>query len=245
MLIVSAGMEKSGTGWYFNMTNDVLVAAGHSDSRQIREQYGLQSIMEHFNCNIGELTASKLKQLIAPLQDGKTFCVKTHSGYPQDLAYFMRDAPVLATYIYRDPRDVALSLIDHGRKARGHGESHIFGTIYTIRDAIDWVVSKLIPVWEQWSSADGVLMVRYEDLFDLILEEMKRLCNFLDIGLNDQQLLDIASKYDPDNHETFGKKGLHFNKGKKFRFASEMKKQDIELCNRHFSPYFGQMNYSE
>ena len=103
MLIVSAGMEKSGTGWYFNMTNDVLVAAGHSDSRQIREMYGLQSVMEHFNCNIGEITAGKLNRLKAPLQDGKTYCVKTHSGYTPNLAVLMQDA-------------------------------------------VDWVVSKLIPI---------------------------------------------------------------------------------------------------
>ncbi len=245
MLIVSAGMEKSGTGWYFNLTNDVLVAAGHSDSRQIREQYGLHSIMEHFNCNIGKLTASKLLGFKAPLQDGKTFCVKTHGGYTSDLADFMQDEQVKATYIYRDPRDVVLSLLDHGQKARDKSEAHVFGTIRTIQDAVDWVNTKLIPIWEQWASADGVLMVRYEDLFDFTLEEMKRLCDFLDIKLSDQELLVIASEYAPVNHKTFWKKGLHFNKGQKSRFVSEMKKTEIELCNRHFSPYFGRMNYSE
>ena len=31
MIVLSAGMPKSGTAWYFNVTNDLLIAAGYAD----------------------------------------------------------------------------------------------------------------------------------------------------------------------------------------------------------------------
>ena len=36
MIVVATGMPKSGTGWWFNVHNDLLVAEGHSDVRALR-----------------------------------------------------------------------------------------------------------------------------------------------------------------------------------------------------------------
>ncbi len=52
MLVLSVGIPKSGSGWYFNLKNDLLIAAGHQDVRDIRKKFNLESCMKYYNCNM-------------------------------------------------------------------------------------------------------------------------------------------------------------------------------------------------
>lgn len=243
MLIISAGMEKSGSGWYFNLTNDMLAAAGFQDSRVIRDRFGLQDVMEFYNCNVGELTDAVLVKLTAPPLDSTTFAAKTHSGPPRGLVTMIERREVKATYIYRDPRDVVLSLLDHGRKAREQEEDHVFGRIHTCEDAVEWIEHRLFPVWEEWHALEEVLKVRYEDLCADTLGEMRRLARFLDVELDEGLLGEIAGRYDPSNHRRFGTRGLHFNIGRSFRYVEDMEKSCLDLCRRRFESYLLRMDY--
>ena len=125
MIVLSAGMQKSGTAWFFNITNDMLIAAGFDDVRKIREQFGLQSILLYHNCNIEDLAAKKMSRVIIPHNQGHTFVVKTHSGPSPSLLSLISENIIKAAYIYRDPRDVVLSVMDHGQNQKQRGNPHI------------------------------------------------------------------------------------------------------------------------
>ena len=59
-LILSVGMPRAGSGWYYNLTHDLMVAAGFQDGREIRKRYHLESILSEVNCNVGALTPHRL-----------------------------------------------------------------------------------------------------------------------------------------------------------------------------------------
>ena len=101
MIVFSAGMQKSGTAWYFNLTNDLLSKAGYQDTRSLRDRFGLNDFLLHHNCNIGELCGSKLKHLEALHNAGFTFAVKTHSGLTEKLKELIKKGVAKITYIYR------------------------------------------------------------------------------------------------------------------------------------------------
>ena len=41
MIILSTGMPRAGSGWYYNLTNDLIIAAGYQDGHKIRQRYHL------------------------------------------------------------------------------------------------------------------------------------------------------------------------------------------------------------
>lgn len=51
MIVLSAGLPKSGTGWYYNLTNDLIVA-GLDDAHAVRERYKLHDILDGENCRL-------------------------------------------------------------------------------------------------------------------------------------------------------------------------------------------------
>ena len=44
MIVVSAGMPRSGTGWVYQLTNELLVASGQPSSEQIRKRFSHKNI---------------------------------------------------------------------------------------------------------------------------------------------------------------------------------------------------------
>ena len=66
MIVLSVGMPRAGSGWYYNLTNDLMLAGGAQDAHQIRQRYRLQGILTEVNCNIAALPARRLLAVLAP-----------------------------------------------------------------------------------------------------------------------------------------------------------------------------------
>lgn len=243
MIVISAGLQKSGSGLYFNLTNDLLQAAGKEDARQIRAQYGLEELVEHYNCNVGDLNWEKLKPLISLHFKGKNFVVKTHNP-PTSISTWLTRLNILRpTFIYRDPRDVVLSALAHGKKIVAKGENHTFAVCTSIEKTIPMVESWLETTVLPWLQSRSVLAVKYENLLADPIMEMERLAEFLDIQLDRASLENIYAQYEPNRLDDFQKDYLHFNKGKAGDFRSSMSTQELDLCNRSFQSHLEIMGY--
>lgn len=244
MIILSAGMQKSGTGWYYNMTNDLLVAAGHHDARTIRRKYRLESVLKHSNCQLVNAHPITLLRLMVPHIAGQSFVIKTHSRPSAYIRRLMRLGVMRATYIYRDPRDVVLSALDHGAKIRQRGERHTFAHLEGVEDSIHYVKG-LLKIWDNWMQTGYTLFVRYEDLKADPSHELRRLAEHLCLHVTKAQLHTIVDKYHSDRLDDEDVKGsLHFNKGVTGRYRTHMSEQDLALCNEHFGSYLRQMGYN-
>ena len=246
MIFVSAGMQKAGSGWYFNLTNDLLVTAGHQDVRKVRDRYKLHTMLKYYNCNIGRPIWPKMALLAIPHLLGNTFVVKTHAGPTRSLRYLMSHGAARATYIYRDPRDAAVSAYNHGRKLREQGETHSFAKLETMATALlaaaDW-----LHVWDEWTSLGNVLGTRYEDLLADPVGELERLARFLSVKSSRGELVRIAARYQMDgkrkHRDSHLGLGVHFDRGVTGRYKEVLTEQELALCNEHFAGYLPKMGY--
>ena len=247
MIVLSAGMQKAGTGWYFNLTNDLLVAAGYQDVRDIRDKYDLHSILKYGNCNLEQLTRRNLDLVAIPHFAGNTFVVKTHCAPSTSLRGLVSAGMIRATYIYRDPRDVAISAFEHGQMLRSRGETdHQFARLNSIADAI-YLTKRYLVVWDEWMQFGLALTVHYEDLIADIVGELERLAGFLSIDVPSEVLHQIVTAYQVAQIKVDGRKigRLHFNRGLVGRFKEVMSPEELDLCRQHFGDYLQKMGYSE
>ncbi|MCH8152866.1 MAG: sulfotransferase domain-containing protein [Planctomycetes bacterium] len=254
MIILSAGMQKAGTGWYWNMTNELLMAAGYLDSRDIREKYQLHAVLTTANCNVRGLDDQAILELDRISQQGHTFVVKTHRRPSKLVRKLMAEGRMRATYIYRDLRDAIVSALDRGRVMRETGELHgrhfyigpqrSFAKYHTVRGGILWARWRLVPVWKAWSRYGGVLMTRYEDLHADTHGQLRRLAEFLEVDVSDDQIEAIVSTYHRDRIKNSQEQVfLHFNKGVAGRFREVLTSKQQELCRKRLGRYLEMMGY--
>jgi hypothetical protein len=246
MIVISAGMQKAGTGWYFNLTNDFLVISGHSDIRSIRDKFELNDMLIHHNCNIGELSTFNLKRLEALHGAGLTFTVKTHSEPTVALKEMVQKGVCRVTYIYRDPRDVALSAFEHGQDLRSKGRKDSFAKLNNLESAVKFA-NDVLGVWRQYCQLDQILLSRYEDLVSNPKRELIKLMKFLDLRLRSSQLDEIIDNYSKNRilNNKMMQRFLHYNRGVSGRFKQRMTVHTLALCNQYFGQYLPQMGYAQ
>ncbi|MEW5870939.1 MAG: sulfotransferase domain-containing protein [Chloroflexota bacterium] len=242
MIILSIGMPRAGSGWYYNLTNDLMLAGSAQDARRIRQRYHLQSILTEVNCNIGAFTPRRLMLVLLPALMGNTFVIKAHAG-PTPLALFLARRGLLRpTYIYRDPRDAMLSAFENGERARRDGRSNAFSHLVDFETSLEFM-QQYVYISEAWIACPQALHTRYEDLLTDYDTEVKRLVNFLPLQPDDPGLQEIIEKYRPESSQP-DQKGLHFSKGKIGRFRQKMSAEQQTRMAQVFSAYLEQMNYN-
>ncbi len=241
MIILSVGMPRAGSGWYYNLTNDIIQASGAQDAREIRQRYHLQGILTEVNCNIGTLSARRVLSVMLPSLLGNTFVIKAHSGPTKVALQFIHRDQIKPTYIYRDPRDALLSVIENGRRALERGRPNAFSPYTNFNDAITFIETYL-QIGMKWLESNAALHVRYEDLLLNYSTEINRLIDFLDL---DQERIDfskIIDHYRPESGQTEGK-GLHFSHGKIGRFRTKLTTDQQAQIHDRLKTYIHLLGY--
>jgi len=243
MIVLSVGMYKAGTGWYFNLTNELLIAAGYRDVHGVRDQYRLHSVLERKNCTIRRPTLLNLGRVTIPHLLGNTFVIKTHRELTTSLRCFIASGIIKATFIYRDPRDTALSAFEHGQRIRRKGETHSFARLDTLEKSIHFT-KQHFSRWDKWMQSGLALIVRYENLLADPLLELERLTDFLSISVPRPLLQQVVTNYQKGN--VFSKEklqALHFHKGIVGRFREVMSAEELSLCDKYFRDHLEKMGY--
>lgn len=240
-LILSVGMPRAGSGWYYNLTHDLILAAGGQDGREIRQSYHLERLLTEVNCNIGTLSFYRLLPVMLPVLRGNTYVVKLHAG-PRPLAnLFIRFGWIVPTYIYRDPRDALLSAYEYGQRKRESGRGGAFSQLTSIEEAIDFIAD-YVRISEAWLACRRALHLRYEDLLTDYQAESQRLLDFLGIAARTPGVQDVLARYQPSQGST-EQRGTHFVKGKIGRHRQAFSKEQLARCKREFGDYLHRMKY--
>ena len=142
-------------------------------------------------------------------------------------------------YCYRDPRDVLLSAIDHGKKILEEGDNHTFAHMVDFDKALKNVKTWL-RIWKKYKDIPRVLTIRYEEMMQDPITVTKKISDFLELSIDSQKRKDILWKFSKDNSEG-DRRGMHFNKAKIFRYKTEMTKDQKDTCKREFKDYLGAM----
>ena len=241
MIILSAGMPRAGSGWYYNLTHELALAAGWQDARQIRQRYHLQGILTEVNCNIGALTPRRLLAVLAPSLLGNTFVVKAHAGPTPFAARLIRAGLIRPAYIYRDPRDAMLSAFDNGQRALQKGRPNAFSHLKDFDASVAFMLDYL-RIWEAWMACSRALHVRYEDLLNSYELEADRLAMFLNVPRQRPAVQAVIDKFQPEQARS-DQKGIHFNQGKTGRFRQKLTEDEQAILSTKFGPYLEKMGY--
>lgn len=234
-------MPRAGSGWYYNLTNELMLAQGAQDAHLIRRRYHLERILSEVNCNIGALTAPRLLAVLAPSLLGNTFVVKAHAA-PTPLAKaLIRRGWMRAAYIFRDPRDALLSAWENGERARQAGRRNAFSELVDFDAALDFM-SGYTRISLAWLEQAEVLATRYENLLLEYERETEQLALFLGVDPRSPEASQVIAGFRPEERPS-EQKGLHFSHGKIGRFRSKMSVEQQERMAEAFAAYLERLNY--
>ena len=240
MIVLSVGMPRAGSGWHYNLVNDLMKTTGCADAREIRERYSLQHILTEVNCNIGVLSARRLALVTLPALMGNTFVIKAHAGPTSVSRILQRLGLLRITYIYRDPRDAVLSAYEYGQRALKNGRPNAFSHLTDFQKSVDFIMD-YVRIWERWVKERNVLIARYEDLLTNYDHEVRRLVEFLKLNENKAEIRKVIDGYRPGAAQ--GQQGHHFYKGKVGRFRESYSAEEQATLNQKLAPYLERMGY--
>jgi hypothetical protein len=213
MLVICYGMAKTGSTLAFELTKGVLSSAGHDQGKV--KSYGLRK--RRSGNYVAELTQAAVVDIVDAIGPGRIVAAKTHKCFEEEeFAWYEKmqaQRKIQVVTSYRDPRDMCLSLVDHGARSRERGQESYAG-IEDLKDAAR-LVSKAIPKFRRWASLNGSLRLYYDTVAfspDAAIDELER-------------VLGVASDHEEAKRHAFEDSFTQMNKGRKARFESEMNDQ--------------------
>jgi len=241
MIILSVGMPRAGSGWYYNLTHDLVTAGGGQNARQIRQRFHLQTILTEVNCNIGALTFRRLSAVLIPSLLGNTFVIKAHASPTPFALRLIKAGWLRPAYIYRDPRDAMLSAFDNGQRALEKGRPNAFSHLVDFDTSVTFM-QDYVRISEAWLDCEKTLHTRYESLVSDYDVEANRLVNFLNLDRPSSAIQSVIDQYRPEQART-DQKGLHFNKGIAGRFRKKMSPEQQQVLLEKFGTYLERLGY--
>ncbi len=241
MFIISAGMQKSGSAYIYNLINDLLISSGYNDARDIKQKHSLEKVMQWRNNNIGELTTPILLKLLLLSKKTGKFAVKTHAEPTKFHNFLIKLGLIKTIYIYRDPRDVLLSAQDHGKKIIANGENHTFANCVEFNSALE-NVKTWVNIFKSYKKVNNVYTVSYEELLTNPTNVMEDICNYLGVKISKKNIQNILTKYNKDNKNA-EMKGLHFNKAKIQRYKEELTQEQKKVFKNEMGDVIVEMGY--
>lgn len=243
MIIVAASMLKAGSSWFFNLINDLVNEAGYQDGREMRRRFRLQAFLSASDCTSRTLRVHRLAAISIPHWFGNTYTIKT-AGKPTPAVRAAIDIGVVkAAFIQRDPRDVALSLFDHGEWIRREKipSRTGFGALTSIEKAMD-VALYYAQLWKMWEESGRALLVRYEELLEDPYKQMVRVSAHIGISVPEGKLREIIERYQISNRDNW-KHDLHFNVGRAQRWKERLSPEQQQKAVELFGQYLPLMGY--
>jgi len=223
MIYISYGQPKSASTYVVWLINRILRVHYKVSPREFRHNVLPKDYRNDF-----QFVSGRLIETMNEFVPADFVCpVKTHAPPDETIVRMLASAEVKACASFRDPRDVALSLLDIGEKERTkETQRPAFANIHTIDDVVP-KVAKGLRTLKKWLAVEGVLPVPYEMTArrpDLLV---MRIIRQLDLGEMDEEEvlrpLEETKRSIPE-----------FNKGIPGRYRTEMSPKDLDLFNRRF-----------
>jgi hypothetical protein len=175
--------------------------------------------------------------------------VESHVPYSRALSELIRDRGLKMLFIYRDPRDVALSYVNHMLRDRHYPPARYFqadddanSQVQRVLDGLTYgrggVLAPLVERYRRclgWLDAPGVLVLRFEDLIGSNgggddarqREAVARVVDYLGLDLSVADCARVAEQVFFTGAETFHKGRIGswsevFDAQTRKRFATEM-----------------------
>lgn len=223
LIYFSYGMTKTGSTLAYHLVSEALIWGGQNAPRPPDHLLGPNKRI-NFVQHISENQAEGLLDFAQTT--GHPVVLKTHTRPNPIVVKMLQDGRAIAHACYRDPRDMALSMLDHGVRARANRKP-AFAEIETMEDAKTSIRNQCDSL-TAWLRLPNVMPLNYEEIaFDMYNTVVKI-----------QSQLDLDG--DPDDAVAAALDGrfTQKNKGLSKRHQKEMTKSDSQSFKEEFAPFF-------
>ena len=207
LIYFSFGMTKSGSTLSFELARSAFVLAGLPQPRlSLNAVENRKKI--NFCKHIDEKQARAIRNETREI--GHPVAIKTHTRPDPEVVQMLENNEAFAHATFRDPREIALSMLDHGRRSRAEGGKS-FTEYKTVQDTVEDIKHQTNSLLA-WLSLPNVRPLYYDDIAFDMKEATKRLLNDLKVSADVNAVMDMAC------NDRFTQK----NKAKKSRHIDEM-----------------------
>jgi hypothetical protein len=222
LIYISYGMTKCGSTLAFQLARTILEQNDYPQTR-------LSDAVVPAGKLINFVTKLHLPQLEAVEQEARALgypvVLKTHSGPTEEVKAWAAQGRIIGHCVYRDLREMALSMVEHGVRSRAQGRP-AFSDIEDLDSALKSIHRQCLH-FSEWVRLPGFIPLYYDDVAFDTQATIRRLCQ--QMGLN----------ADPATVERIVKteRGTQFNKGVPGRFR-ELAPEDSERILREFNSFY-------
>jgi hypothetical protein len=228
MIVFSYGIQKSGSTLGYQLARVSCEKAGFAQPQLPPDLAGRER-KENFTPDV---SAANIRRLVDFAPGPAPLVVKVHAALDADAWALVRDligeGRVKVHAIYRDPREVCLSLVDAGERARRSNRPAFHGVV-TLDDAIAWTEPQL-GAFLNWASLPGAMILRYDALAFDTRATAKAMAAHLGLTLTWWRQRGVL-------REVLGNRFIQFNKGEPQRHLQEMTPEQLAETTARFATF--------
>jgi len=221
LLYFSYGMTKTGSTLAFQLVRSALDLCGYPQDRVPLDVVN-PVLRRNFVNHISPRQMDELKH--EAKKRGYPIALKTHMRPDPCVVKAIQSGEAIAHACYRDPRDMALSMLDHAQKSRETGGGE-FAELTTLDGAINNIRSQHDSL-TAWLRLPNVMPLYFEDIAFNTVETARRILKQLKLKLDPEVLAEVVKT------QRFTQK----NKALRQRYPTEMDPHLSALIATEFAP---------
>ena len=238
MLIFSNSMCKSASTVIWWYSQQLIYNAHKKNGREALrnmvdsgEIEGTGGFVKH------PVNEAKVDRLLTLAKQHGPTVVKVHCTLDPYLQQVLEQGDAVATFCYRDPRDMILSAIDHRKRAAENGRQ-VFENFTTVEESIEH--SKYwCRLACRWVESDLAKLFQYVETVSNPIGQIRRLADYFNLEVNDELINKITRK--EENQKKVG--WCEFNRGDLSRYQHEMLPHEIERCNLELGKFIRRLGF--
>ncbi len=226
LIYFSYGMTKSGSTLSFELARSALELSGQPQPRLSTNAVEDRKKL-NFCAHIDAPRADAIRAETAAL--GHTVAIKTHTRPDPEVVKMLENNEAFAHATYRDPRDIALSMLDHGARSRAK-KALSFAEYEVLGDTIEDIKHQTNSLLA-WLSLPNVKPLYYEDVAFNMAPTAAKIAQ--DLGLS----VDVSDTIKTATENRFTQR----NKAVSTRHTSEMTPHDSARFEDIFAPMYDRL----
>lgn len=222
LLYISYGMAKSGSTLGFKLACAVLEEAGVPQS-----DLDLRTEMGGDHARFVEVIRPRelgILRRIAEARPRAPIVVKTHGGLWKCVEKGLAEGWIVGHAIARDPRDMALSMLDAAHDGRAWGARD--GRPHDSADDTLQTIRSQVEKFLRWAQTPGVLPLAYEPLAFATEDAAAAVAGQLGLEIDTAQAARAAKRQE-----------TNFNAGRSHRFETEMSAETSARIHAEFAEF--------